>query len=351
MNRYTTSLLVALIAVGCGNQDGVEVSRQDAETEIYREALVNADDVELSFESDGTRRQALAGEQSGLASLTADAVIGTNSLIVGNLAMMRIIASFPPTAIEDNARIWEGEDDGKFYQVRIEKSATPRGTRFDYTLLGRDAADANADLLPLIDGDVVRIETRPGVLGRQGFGVLRFHFDNVNTIDPSEGISGTGRIAFRRVGGVRQVRVRFLNFTSPNDPEFPPAAAYEYVQLPLGGGAMKWFSVGDVLKDGQPYENIAVHSAWRKDLSGVGAANVFGGSLDVDYWHLLECWDSTLLKGYEAIAVPGMNFNDGDAASCFAAPEDLDVPEYQDSLPDEDPEIPTAHPEEVETAE
>lgn len=351
MNRYTYALLIALMAGGCGQDDSSGSSDSDAETELYRQALVGADDIALEFESDDARHQALAGETSELAAVTADTVISTNALLGANLGLLQAITAYPPSSVEPNARVWEGENGGKYLQIRVEKSAAPRGSHFEYALSGRDAADPEAPLLPLIDGDVVRIETRPAVLGRQGYGVLRFHFDNINLLEPENNIDGTARITFRRVGGVRQVRVRLIDVATPEDPNFPAAAAYEYVQLSQGSGAMKWFSHGDVQRDGEPYENVAMHSAWRPDLSGVAAATAFGGSLEVDYWHMLQCWDSSFQVAYEVLEIPGGSSQEGDITGCFEAPTDLDVPDFEESLPNEDPEIPTEHPDEVESAE
>ena len=345
-NKLITLALFSTFAIACGDDGPVSIAEND-DTEVFRAALVGGDDLEMEYSGeDGTRSQAIAGERSMVASLTADAVGGTNAMLVGHLEMMRTIAALPPTKILPDARIWEGEDKGIFYRVGMERSDTPRGTRFDYRITARSADTPDAEMLPLVDGDVVRIETRPEELGRQGFGIIRVHFENIHTVNPEEEIGGIARIAFRRVGLVRQVHTRMLNVHFPEDPEFPVAAEYFYTQLPNSAGVMKWFSVGDVQKDGPPFERVAVHSAWRADHSGIGAAKVFGGSLDVDYWHVGECWDSTFIKGFERIEVPGMSHETGDAATCFAAPANLDVPEFMETLADEDPALPGEHPEE-----
>ena len=353
MKNWTKSLLLALIAttaIACVQNDPISMGQNnsdDPETEAFRQGLIGPDDIEMTFDANnGTRNQALAGQASLIALLTVDAVVNTNLFLVNHLVAMRFITALPPTASADDMRMWQGENDGLTMRVVVDRSLTPRGVRFDYIVAAKPV-DADEDaFLPLIDGHIVRIDTRPQELGRQGFGIVRFNFTNINTLNPDEEIGGIARIAFRKVGNVKQVHSRLLNVVTPNDPDFPKAAEYAYTLLPNGAGGMKWFSVGDVQKDGPPYENVAAHSLWREDHSGVGSATVFGGSIDVDYWHLGECWSSNLLKGYERLAIPGMMTESGDATTCFNTPDDLEVPDFQESLPDEDPQIPAAHPDE-----
>lgn len=346
--KTTTLRLIALVTtlatfgVACV-PDGSHDDHSDPETEAFRQALASEGDIALEYGEGGTVHQGLNGERSEIANLTVGAVGGTNAFIYSHIRMLEAVSQLPPTAATEDSRTWQGEDEGVFMRLHVERSQTPRGTRFEYVLAGRPAADADAEMLGILSGDIVRIETRPEEIGKQGFGVVRFNFHNYGLLKPSEQTDGMARIAFRRVGEVRQVRVRMIGVETPNDPDFPEAAEYFYTQLPDRGGELRFFGKGDVLKDGAPLESVAVASAWRANRTGLGTAVVFDGSLQVDYWNLGQCWDAGLIVGYEKLETPGWSSEEGAAESCFELPV-LEAPAHQDSLPDEDPELPAAHP-------
>ncbi len=334
-------LAMAAGPVGCGGQ-----TSDQQQTDEFRAAMVSEQDVTMTYEQSNSRSSGLNGQVSGIAALTADTVVKTNLFLGGHIALMRFIVSLPPAVVEPDHRQWQGTHDGLFIQVDVTKSDAPRGTRFDYAMKARPADDDSAPMLTIFDGFVVRIETRPNS-DHQGWGIVRYHFDNYDTLRPDAHVGGTARLAFRRVGHVRQVRVRLIGIETPNDPHFPAAAAYDYVLLPDHAGRLKWFARADFNKDGQqPLEDVAVHAFWRSDLSGAGVGWASGGTLDVDYVHDAECWNTHLQKTYSRVSSPDGELNDGDRSSCVHNTDDLEPPAYQDDLPDEDPAIPTAHPDE-----
>lgn len=348
MKNLRNALLVGMSAsvlTACGGAGGPTVG-SDPETDTFRQGLPSSEDISMAYGANGKAAGALNGDYSLIAGMTAEAVIGTNAFMIGHFAMMSAVADLPPTGEGENYRVWEGEHKNLTLRVRADRKEAPGGTRFDYVLAGK-VTDSDADMIPIVDGHVVRLDATSA---RDGYGIVRFHFTNLNTLEPNRQIGGISRVAFRKVNKAHQVHVRALDIKTPDDPYFPQAAEYFYAVKPNESGALKWFSVGDVKRDGAPYENVAVHSAWRADKSGIGSAVVFDGSLEVDYWHLVECWDSTFIKGYDALSAPELNFESGDATSCFGTPENLEVPEHQETLPNEDPEIPAAMPEE-ETGE
>lgn len=345
-------ITIGLLMLGCVAPD--EAQEESAATATFRAALVSAEDVQMQntlAASGGTARQALNGDPSGLADMTSDAVRGTNAFLVEHFKMMDSIVALPPTVAEEDRHTWEGTFKDTFLRVVVERSDAPRGTRFDYTMSA--APVGTTDLKPLLSGHVVRIETRPEALGKQGFGILRLHFTNITERFPEDNeAKGIARIAFRKVGNVHQVNVRMIGMDIPSDPEFPRAAAYSYTLLPNTSGALRWFSKADIMKDGAPYENLAIHTAWRADKSGLGNAFFTGGSLNidgnpVDYLSISDCWDTNAITGFERHAVPDFSRDFGDPAACFAAPEQLDVPAFEETLPDEDPAIPAPHESEV----
>ena len=338
MTTYRTALLLALASlVACGDVDPTVGS--EVETDTFRQALPSAEDVSLDYGADGAARQALNGDYSLIAGLTAHAVVGTNATMVAHFALMEYVSNLPPTEAGEDFRVWQGEHEELTVRVRADRVEVPEGLRYDYTLSGRVTADGG-ELLPVITGHVVRVGVVDDEAPRNGFGIVRFHFENLDTLEPEREIGGKARVSFRKEGRAHQVHVRFIDVRTPDDPYFPSAAEYVYAVQPDESGAMAWYSRGDVKKDGEPFEDVAVHSVWRADKSGIGSGFVTGGSLEVDYWHLLECWDPTFIKGYGSLATPGLTLPSGDAASCFARPENLEVPEQQEVLPDEDPAIP-----------
>ena len=340
-----TSLMIAMSAAACGDADPTVLSSgDDEETVTYRQALPAAEDVELSYGDDGegtTLRQALNGDPSEIALLTRDAVVGTNSLMKDHFDMMRTIADQRPTELLPNGRVWQGVHAGLTIRVKATKTDVPLGTKFDY-LVAAKKAGSNDDFLPIIDGHVVRLADR--FEPRDGFGVVRFRPGNLNTLQPARNIGGIARVAFRKANRAHQVNVRALGVHGPGG-NFPRAAEYQYAVAPSGAGKLAWFSHGDVANDGSPYENAAVHSAWRPDHSGMGAAFVTGGTLGLNYIHERECWDSALITGFEVIETPYDRQVSGDRENCKADPDSIEPPTI-DEVPDEDPTIPEPMPEE-----
>ena len=340
--------LVCIFALVAASACGEQVSAEQQETEEFRAALVSEEDITLSYEGgSNTQSSGLNDEISGIAALTADTVVSTNRFLRGHLQIMRLIVSLPPVVVEENRRVWEGSDDEVFIRVEVNRSDAPRGSRFDYQMNARPAGDDSADMLTIFDGYVVRIDPRPDH-DNQGWGVVRYHFDNYNTLRPAEQVGGKGRLAFRRVGDVRQVRVHLIGVNTPDHPNFPDAAAFDYVLLPDRAGRMKWYAKADFNQDGaQPLEDIAVHSYWRGDLSGAGVAHASGGSLEVEFLRSAQCWNQRFRKTYELASWPSGHSEDGNRAVCVQDIDQLEPPAHQDQLADEDPEIPPAHPAEA----
>ncbi len=338
MKPITSPITLASIAsllIACGPQNEAQLAQQE-DTDTFRQALPTADDVALEYGA-GSRSQALNGDYALLAGLTAEAVVGTNAFMLGHFLMLEAVSNHEPTESGENFRVWEGTRHDLTLRIRADRSETPRGFRYDYTLAGK-VTDSDADFLDVITGHVVRLDDESDT--RSGFGIVRFHFGNLNALEPERQIAGTVRVAFGKADRAHAVRVRAIGVKTPDDPYFPPAAAYRYGVTQEGAGGLQWFAHGDVKKDGEPFENVAVHTVWRENKSGIGSGFVTGGSLEVDYWHLLECWDPTFIKGFDMLSVPGLDLPSGDPATCFASPGELEVPEMDEAMADEDPEVP-----------
>ena len=190
-----------------------------------------------------------------------------------------------------------------------------------------------------------QFQPREGRLLRQsGTGILRFHFDNIPQPGP-EKASGTIAIAFRAIGGVRQVRTHFLDFTEGVEP--PLTAAYDYIQLRGGQGRLRYPARQDFKNDGEPYELVGFNGAWTTEQAGRVAVRVEGGSLEINEFVFDECWDSMGVTTY-ADARPNLPNYDGGAATDWEVSLRgvlLAAPEFQ--TPVGDPVIPSAHPDEA----
>lgn len=339
MYRLTLTTLFAALTLSACAQDDAPIHMQDAEGDEFRQGLITTDDIAMEFNTGNTRQQALEGQVSVIAALTADSVISTNAWVFAHIQLMRAISLYPPTLEEENARVWEGEDKGNFYRVRIEREDREEGTHFTYSFHGRLASEPAEDLRLLLDGDILRTKLAPDA---EGFGVVRFYFDNLSHLDPNSDVQGTARVAFRKHDGTRQVHNRMVNMVVPDDQQFPEFAEFAYSQVRGEGGELRWFSRGDVKNDGEPFEYVTAHSKWNADLSGVGLANAFGGSIEVDGWTLVECWGTTLHKSYDLLSVGMTNLESGDRESCGGNSDQLDPPPFYETLPNEDPEIPAS---------
>lgn len=338
MNTFRNILILSAAStlMACGSADQPDMlGADDPQTETFRQALPSAEDVEMSYSATATPN-GLAGQYALLAGLTANAVIGTNAHIIHHFAVMRFVANMPPTEAAENFRAWQADNDGLTVRVEATRAATPRGFRYDYSVSGKPVGSAD-DFLPVIDGHVVRLadEYEP----RDGFGIVRVHYDNLNTLEPEREIDGKVRVAFRKADRAHQVHVRAIGVESPDDPDFPKAAEWMYAVSQEGAGGLRWYSNGDVNDDGTA-ENVAVHTLWRADKSGIGSALVFGGSLEVDYWHLVECWGSNFVKAYDMLEAPELRTESGEAGSCFDVPTNLEPPAFEENIADEDPAIP-----------
>ena len=344
----TTTLAVAGFAgAGCG--------LQDAETETVeesRQALVSEQDLEMKMDdgSTNTTSQALGdkdhtGKRSKMGLLTAGVVVGTSRVLLHHAGLMQAIVALPPTRTSNDRAVWEDTDDGFLWRVTVERKDVPKGKRFRYRLKARPADDPSADFQTIFGGWVVRTDLRAG--HNPGFGVVRYHFDNYGELTDSDEHQGKVRVAFRRAGGVHQIKVRAIGVETPEDPDFPPLASYRYTLLPNHAGSLKWFSKDDFNKDGEkPLENIAMHSKWRDDKSGISVGVAMDGTMDHDHVSVAECWDSKLMKTYGRLGWSDGNAEEGKRSRCVRNPDKVDHPAFQSNLPDEDPDVPSEHPKE-----
>lgn len=324
---------------------------EDPSTAVFRAAMVSERDISMDqAPSTSGAMQALNGDPSEIAAITADTVRFTDALLKAQFQLIGDIIQLDPTTLSDTEHVWQLDGDEVSLRLSMSKSDAPRGDRFDYSLDVSQSSD-RANFSPLLDGHVVRLSAQTED-DNQGWGIVRFYFTNLSANFPDEhNTKGIARIAFRNVGKVGQVRTKLLNMDTPDDPDFPENSLYNYTVLPNNSGGFQWFSRGDLMEDGAPFEDFSVHSRWRADFSGLGQMRLQGGSLaiegtPVDFLQKTECWDSSLHNGFERNEAPNYSMESGDPLSCFGPPADeLDVLAIN-PLEDEDPALPEAHGEE-----
>ena len=346
-NLVSMMLLAVLLLSGCVEEGFFE--EEEEKTTVFRAALVAEEDVRMRTPGDNSshhlQAQGESSDYAGLAWATAETVVGTNHFMLKFIVTMHYITNLPPAVAEEDLHIWEGTHEDLFIRVSVERSDDPQGTRFDYEMEGRYAEDGEDGLVTILDGYVVR---KPGwsPQNRIGFGIVRHDYDNLNYLQPEREISGFSSVGFRRAGGIHQLEVRALDIVTPAYPDYPERAAYRYFIRGDHSGELLWQGRADWKGDGEPLEDVAAHVSWNSDFSGAGLARVSGGTLEVDYWNIAECWDGSFLRSYGKLEAPNANWSDGDDASCSPTdPDGLAVPIEAD-LPGDEAVIPQAHPDE-----
>lgn len=292
-----------------------------------------------------TARQGLVGQQSVLANFTSATISQTNKILRDQSELIAKIKKIRPTETQEGLWIWESNKPGEYFKLEIA-TITPPADRpsvidsYRYEITLGDSASDNA-LIYRAEYYVLDTQRAQGI--QQGFGLVRFFFDDARRFD-DELPTGTLRIAFRSRGAVRQVRTAFQNVA--DSPEGSPLnALYQYIELPGNQGTLKYKGTGDFEEDGEPLETISAHAAWVSTNEGRIAARVSGGSFEQgDSLLVDQCWDSvgvTVYERFNALAPEGA------LKDCALPLQDLSLSAPTMLEPGTtDPDIPSAHPQE-----
>jgi hypothetical protein len=342
-------ILTALLAAGCGPlvtepmPDIPETVEYDTvRIEYGDDDLVEPGEAEQALEPSPA---ALVGDPSLIALLTGTTVAGTNLTIWFQLKLIEEVTRHRPTSWDEGVWTWdnaefkkEDEQYGVFEIREIEPG------RYSYSWRVGNTMD---ERLEVFSGE---FSPRDRVDGQQrGTGIIRFDFDNIRAVDPDGKGPEAGRvaIAFRSIGGVRQVRVATFDLVEDGKTE-ARSALYRYTQLPTGRGRFQWATPADFLEDGEPLELLSIDSAWTPEKAGRAQARVTGGSLEINEVLLHECWgaDGKYVFGDLTPDMPAVPYEDGTVDACAGNLNDieLDPPTYQ--RPETEPEIPGPHPDE-----
>ena len=343
--NHSKLMILLLVAGGCGPIGPVvtEPMPDIPETVEYDTVRIEYGDDDLLTASSALG--ALVGDPSPIAQITMAFVRGTNGVIRGQMQLIDALTRTRPTDWGDDYWIWDNSEDRRsselFSHFEIRRLSDDD---FEYAWQLGDTSDA---MVEVFSGE---FRPRARFEGRQrGLGILRFNFTNLHQVDPdSDPSQGRVAIAFRAIGGVRQVRVASFDVVDEENPE-PRSATYGYEQFRDGAGRFRFAAQTDFLKDGAPLEELSIDTAWTRDAEGRALASLTGGSLLVNEVLLHECWDEAGRTVF-ADATPDIAFpyEDGVVDSCNARLLEFELSPPPLVIPQTDPEIPAPHPDEFE---
>lgn len=345
MKRRTLLLISMLVAPACGPLV-TEPMPDIPETVEYDTVRIEYGDDDLLNGTSGTRQQMLVGDASGIAQVSQVFVKGTNLVIRTQIRLVEAVVRNDPTSYSDGVWVWDNTT-FKSAEDRFSRFTIQRIEDGDFRYLWEVGNTAD-EMLEVFAGE---FHPRARFDGRQrGLGLLRFNFTNMHEVDPtSTPEKGRVAIAFRSIGGVRQVRVATFDLVEAGETE-PRSARYEYVQLPDDAGRFKFVAETDFLKDGAPFEELAIDAVWSQTQSGRALASLTGGSLTINEVLLQECWDDVGRTTFADTTpdLPGVPYEDGDISACEPRLVEFDLAPPSLDAPQTDPEIPGPHPDEAE---
>lgn len=315
------------------------------ETVEYDTVRIEYGDDDL-IEADNNTASMLVGDVSGIAGIAQGFVAGTNIIIATQIAFVEGIMDTRPTDYDDGVWTWTNLANRGFAEHYFRFRITQIDDNdFTYEL---EIGETRDTLLEVFSGE---FRPRQRFNGRQrGMGILRYNFTNLAEVDPtSTPRQGRVVIAFRAIGGVRQVRVASFDLLEAGEIE-PGSAQWDYVELADDTGRFRFGAEMDFLNDNAPLEELTIDTVWSRDQAGRALASLTGGSLDINEVLLHECWDEAARTTF-ADATPdldGVPYEDGTEADCDPALLEFDLDPPESAIPQTDPEIPPPHPDEEE---
>ncbi len=343
MTRQDLLIPLVLLA-GCGPIGGPVVTEpmpDIPETVEYDTVRIEYGDDDLLTAS----ARALVGSPSLLALVSQQFVRGTNGILRAQLALIAAVTRTRPTDYDDGVWSWDNAASRRAPELfsRFEIQEVEPGA---YTYRWR-LGETESDLLEVFSGE---FHPRQRFNGRQrGLGMLQFNFSNLRQLDPdADPSAGRVAIAFRSVGGIRQVKVASFDLVTEEQPA-PRNGQYEYVEFADGAGRFQFGAETDFLNDGVPLEKLSIDAVWTESAAGRALASLTGGSLMVNEVLLHECWDggarTTFADATPDLAIP---YEDGESSACDGRLFDIELEPPDVVVPQTDPAIPAAHPDEAE---
>lgn len=322
---------------------------------------VNYDTVKLTYgQDDGVdrgrqylRRQPMIGESSEVASLTRETVFGTNQSLVVAFDLMERARDEQPNRPSDDVWLWQTTTSRGALELKVTQTGADQ---YRHELSVGSGLDS---LQVAVSGFFESLAEASDI--QQGEGLLRFDFGALSEYGVTDS-QGKARISFRRNGGVKQVRVMFINFEGEFTDQ-PLRSRNEYVQLPDGDTRFRFFGRADILDvspgrgqgggtgGGGPVgeatkELLQIEAAWQPDTQGKAAIEAKGAS--VGQPHLLDvCWNTSQTLVWATSSPEITGYAGGDKSKCADGLADMELEPPQVVTPPEgDPDVPEEHPEE-----
>lgn len=347
--KHQHLILFLACSFGCG-PIVTEPKPDIPETVEYDTVRIEYEDPNALSVSHDVIAQALIGDPSWTALLTRSVVDTTNLIMLAPFVLLEEIKKAPPTAFNETTWIWEFENEDGAFRMEIfdlGESLLVGSRDYSFRIFGGDNTD---ELLEVISGSYTLTEGR-FLASQRGYGVLHFNFDNQRAIDGKEDdVYGQMYIAFRVLGGVKQVVVLTDDVRKPSE---PPSALttniYRYVTFRDRIGQFSFASKTDFLNDGEPLETMSVHSTWLEN-EGRSRSSVVDGSLTINELLLDECWEDDVIT-YAAVTpdIPNLNYSDGEPENCNSILRNVQLsPPQLEATPDRLTDPPDPHPDEAD---
>lgn len=281
----------------------------------------------------GVESYALVGQGSEFYAFTwaVSADINTRALVL--LGLLHLIVEQYPTSRTADSRTWgpwtPGGLDPLTYRAVVKKT----GARdYTYAIDARPrASTADADFLPLLDGNVTK-----AALGDKGKGKMTLHFDHLRKLRADACEVGTVVGTFDDTGPAASLDVRFQQFANnnPQNPlckkDAPADAAYHYDRAADGAGNFVFSLTANIHRADQNkpgLETSTVRSRWAADGRGRSDVKITGAEVTADLQaaHLSDafvsasqCWDGSFKTVYETSSPAQINLiaTAGDEAKC-----------------------------------
>jgi hypothetical protein len=235
--------------------------------------------------SAGVTSEALAeGDTAFLYQVTYGISRVLNGGVFLTLGIIREIASYPPTTVDDTAATW-GPFTPSLSPVTwlLAVNATGDDT-YDWVLSGRRrTSTSDDDFVPVVAGTT---EVQGLHLIRGSFGIDRDAYAALSPVEPGQGAAAA---TYDTISDPRVVEVALDGWAEGGDA--PVSAVYRYTEGADLSGTFAFAAVADTDDAGAAPENLAVTSRWTAGGSGRGDAVATGGDMGAAVVYMSECWD------------------------------------------------------------
>ncbi len=287
----------------------------------------------------GVANYGILGTPSEFYQLTWGVSVVINTDTVALLAMLHLIVAQTPTTQTTTSATWgpytPGGLDPLTYRVQVSKDMPQH---YLYSIDARPRASvSDADFLPMIGGEITRIQA--GV----GKGSMVLHYDNRRQLLPTVCEKGTITFLFDNTGSPVTNDVTASQFANNNPDnklclaETPYDASYHYDQTPDGAGDFIFnvqANVNSAAENKPALETVDMRSRWLANGAGRSDVKISGGDVtpalqaggfQQTFVTGSQCWGTAFTTTYETSASAALNLiaTDGDPNSCAFTSQEL----------------------------